>query len=65
MAELLTAGSLIALATLSILEIVLGIDNIVFLAILTGKLPQEQQPKAITTVSLNGHIDYVKRFGSP
>ncbi|MAT70698.1 MAG: hypothetical protein CMJ58_14380 [Planctomycetaceae bacterium] len=48
MAELLTAGSLIALATLSILEIVLGIDNIVFLAILTGKLPQEQQPKART-----------------
>ena len=35
-----------AFATLAILEIVLGIDNIVFLAILTGKLPHEQQPAA-------------------
>ncbi|MCA9234893.1 MAG: TerC family protein [Planctomycetales bacterium] len=48
MAELLTVSSLIALATLAILEIVLGIDNVVFLAILTGKLPAEQQPKART-----------------
>jgi predicted tellurium resistance membrane protein TerC len=47
-AELLTLNALAALATLSILEIVLGIDNIVFLAILTGKLPEHQQPKART-----------------
>jgi predicted tellurium resistance membrane protein TerC len=33
---------------LAILEIVLGIDNVVFLAILTGKLPPEQQPRART-----------------
>lgn len=36
----------IALATLAGMEIVLGIDNIVFIAILTSRLPQEQQPKA-------------------
>jgi len=36
----------IALATLVALEIVLGIDNIVFISILAGKLPHEQQAKA-------------------
>lgn len=36
----------IALATLTALEIVLGIDNIIFIAILTGKLPIQQQPRA-------------------
>ncbi|RIK77498.1 MAG: hypothetical protein DCC67_12575 [Planctomycetota bacterium] len=48
MAELLTFNSLAALATLAILEIVLGIDNIVFLAILTGKLPEHHQGRART-----------------
>lgn len=38
----------IALATLTILEIVLGIDNIVFISILSGKLPEDQQPRART-----------------
>ena len=36
----------VAFATLSILEIVLGIDNIIFLAILVARLPPERQPKA-------------------
>ncbi len=36
----------IALLTLTFLEIVLGIDNIVFLSIMSAKLPPEQQPKA-------------------
>ena len=36
----------IALATLTFLEIVLGVDNIIFISILSGKLPQEQQPRA-------------------
>jgi hypothetical protein len=36
-------GSWVALATLTLLEIVLGIDNIVFVSILTGRLPKEQQ----------------------
>jgi predicted tellurium resistance membrane protein TerC len=36
----------IALATLTVLEVVLGIDNIVFISILAGKLPRDQQGKA-------------------
>ena len=36
----------ISLLTLTALEIVLGIDNIVFLSVLTSKLPKEQQPRA-------------------
>jgi len=36
----------IALATLTALEIVLGIDNIIFISILVGKLPAKQQPMA-------------------
>jgi predicted tellurium resistance membrane protein TerC len=35
-----------ALLTLTLLEIVLGIDNIIFISILTGKLPARQQPRA-------------------
>jgi predicted tellurium resistance membrane protein TerC len=46
MEELFTVPSMLSLATLAVLEIVLGIDNVVFLAILSGKLPPEQQPKA-------------------
>lgn len=38
----------IALLTLTFLEIVLGIDNIVFLSIMSSKLPADQQPKART-----------------
>jgi predicted tellurium resistance membrane protein TerC len=38
--------SWIALLTLTVLEIVLGIDNVIFISILAGKLPQEQQAKA-------------------
>lgn len=38
--------SWIALLTLTFLEVVLGIDNIIFISIVTGRLPQAQQPKA-------------------
>lgn len=38
--------SLIALATLTILEIVLGVDNVIFISILSGKLPADQQKRA-------------------
>jgi predicted tellurium resistance membrane protein TerC len=41
-----TAQGWISLATLAAMEIVLGIDNIVFLTILAGRLPEEQQPRA-------------------
>ena len=36
----------IGLLTLTVLEIVLGLDNIIFISILAGKLPREKQPKA-------------------
>ena len=36
----------LALLTLTVLEIVLGIDNIIFISILVGKLPDRQQPRA-------------------
>ena len=36
----------VALATLTILEIILGIDNIVFISVLVGRLPQELRQKA-------------------
>ena len=38
--------SLIALATLTLLEIVLGVDNVIFISILSGKLPADQQKRA-------------------
>jgi predicted tellurium resistance membrane protein TerC len=36
----------IAFATLTVLELVLGIDNVIFISILSGKLPAEQQSRA-------------------
>jgi predicted tellurium resistance membrane protein TerC len=36
----------VALVTLTFLEIVLGVDNIIFISILSGKLPEAQQPRA-------------------
>src|SRR5919198_1560448 len=36
----------IGLLTLTALEIVLGIDNVIFISILSGKLPAAEQPKA-------------------
>jgi len=43
---LFTAPNMLALLTLTALEIVLGIDNIVFISILTGKLPEHQRATA-------------------
>ena len=42
----LTADGLIALVTLTVLEIVLGIDNVIFISILAGKLPPVEQDRA-------------------
>jgi len=42
----LSAEVLIALATLTFLEIVLGVDNIIFISILSGKLPPPKQRTA-------------------
>jgi len=46
--SLFTIASLVSLLTLSVLEIVLGIDNIIFISIVAGKLPKEHQKKART-----------------
>ena len=46
--SLLSLNGLITLLTLTILEIVLGIDNIIFISIAVDKLPREQQSKART-----------------
>ena len=46
MVELLTMENAAALLTLTMMEIVLGIDNIVFIAILCGKLPEERRDYA-------------------
>jgi predicted tellurium resistance membrane protein TerC len=40
--------ALVALLTLTVMEVVLGVDNVIFLAILAGKLPEPQRPKART-----------------
>ena len=42
----LTAEAWVALATLTLLEIVLGVDNIIFISILSNKLPHEEGEKA-------------------
>jgi predicted tellurium resistance membrane protein TerC len=42
----LTSEGLLALVTLTFLEIVLGVDNVIFISILSGKLPQQQQARA-------------------
>jgi predicted tellurium resistance membrane protein TerC len=41
-----TSSGLVALITLTFLEIVLGVDNVIFISILTGKLPNAQQGRA-------------------
>jgi predicted tellurium resistance membrane protein TerC len=42
----LSAHGLIALATLTLLEVVLGVDNVIFISILAGKLPVNHQARA-------------------
>ena len=42
----LTADGLIALLTLTFLEVILGVDNVIFISILAGKLPPGQQQRA-------------------
>ncbi|MCK5572712.1 MAG: TerC family protein [Bacteroidetes bacterium] len=63
-----------ALLTLTALEIVLGIDNIVFISILAGKLPARQQPKArtvglgfamVTRIALLLSITWIMRLTEP
>ena len=46
--ELFSTEAIISLLTLTVLEIVLGIDNIIFISIVSDKLPKEQQKRART-----------------
>jgi predicted tellurium resistance membrane protein TerC len=64
----------ISLITLTVLEIVLGIDNIVFITILSGKLPEKQQPKArklglaaalITRLMLLASLSFIVKLTQP
>jgi predicted tellurium resistance membrane protein TerC len=45
----LTSDGLLALVTLTFLEIILGVDNVIFISILSGKLPKKDQLKARRT----------------
>lgn len=44
--EIFTLTGLVSLLTLTLLEVVLGIDNVIFIAIVATKLPKQQQAKA-------------------
>ena len=64
----------IALATLTFLEIVLGVDNVIFISILSGKLPADQQPRArklgllgamVTRVMLLFSLAWIIRLTQP
>lgn len=46
MSELLTVDGLISLLTLTVLEVVLGIDNVIFVSIIMGRMPESKQPMA-------------------
>ena len=46
MDALLTSDNLVALVTLTALEVVLGVDNVIFISILAGKLPAQDQARA-------------------
>ena len=49
MDALLSAEGLLALATLTFLEVILGVDNVIFISILSSKLQQDQQLRARRT----------------
>lgn len=74
MAALMDPQTWISLVTLTLLEIVLGIDNIVFISILAGKLPAAQQPKArqlglaaalITRLMLLASLAWIVKLTAP
>ena len=44
-----TSEGLLGLTTLTFLEIILGVDNVIFISILSGKLPRSQQKSARRT----------------
>ena len=71
---LLDPSAWMALATLTLLEIVLGIDNIIFISILVGKLPAAQRQRArvlglagamLTRIMLLLSLAWVMRLTNP
>jgi predicted tellurium resistance membrane protein TerC len=71
---LATPDAWIALLTLTVLEVVLGIDNVIFISILAGKLPAAQQPRArslglggafVTRILLLLSITWIMRLTAP
>jgi predicted tellurium resistance membrane protein TerC len=67
-------NALVGLLTLTALEIVLGIDNIIFISILSGKLPKAEQAKArrlglggafVTRIMLLLSIAWIVRLTNP
>jgi len=54
MENLLTLDSLISLLTLTLLEVVLGVDNVIFVSIIMGRLPKSQQLNARRTWMVTG-----------
>src|SRR5690349_7723799 len=75
MVELLTsAEAWISFGTLALLEIVLGIDNIIFISILTARLPAEKRENArrlglagafISRLALLAAISWIMRLSAP
>jgi predicted tellurium resistance membrane protein TerC len=72
--ELWSVAGLISLLTLISLEVVLGIDNVIFIAILAGRLPPAEQPKArrlgiamavLSRIALLLSIAWVMRLTNP
>jgi predicted tellurium resistance membrane protein TerC len=70
----LTTDGLLALITLTFLEIVLGVDNVIFISILSGKLPHAQQPRArrvgllaamVMRLALLASIAWIVRLTAP
>ena len=64
----------IALVTLTFLEIVLGVDNVIFISILAGKLPKDQQKKArqvglslamLMRIALLASLAWIARLTTP
>jgi predicted tellurium resistance membrane protein TerC len=56
MEHLFTSESLISFLVLTILEVVLGIDNVIFVSIIMSRLPKALQPKARLTWMITGMI---------
>lgn len=74
MEHLFTAQGIVQLLTLTALEIVLGIDNVIFIAILSAQLPAAQQARArstgimlavITRILLLFSISFIMRLTTP